>query len=78
MGYKTLVARHSLKWHTEDLYSFLWSTQPVYVKYDRDNGYAQVVSYHEPLVLLEIYEAIHGELILSPKEIEVVDEESRD
>ncbi len=86
------MAQRSLKWHDEELYSFIWEheaeqtdtrvgkliTEMVFVKYDRENEYAILISYHPPDARKEIYQFIHGTLNPWIKETHIVDEESWD
>ena len=62
METKSMVASYSLKWHEEDLYSFLWNSQLIYVRYNQDTGFTRIVSWQDPEVLPDIYKFIEEEL----------------
>lgn len=86
------LAKRSLQWHAEDSYSFMWqhesrqvdaraserTMEMVFVRYDRDNGHALIVSHHETDTKKEIYQFIHGKLNPWIGEIIIDDEEGGD
>lgn len=86
------LAKRSLQWHEEDLYSFVWqhessqedtrasekTVEMVFVRYDRDSGHAVVVTYHCSDTKKEIYQFIHGKLNPWIKEALIDAEESGD
>ena len=62
MEAKYTIAAYSLQWHEEDLYSFLWGGQLIYVTYQQDTGFTRIVSWQDPEDLPEIYQFIQEEL----------------
>jgi len=79
IDYSLLLARHSLQWHEENLYSFMWNTRMVFVRYDRATRRSHVLTWHDPVEdLPELYEFINAKLAPVIEEMRIDDEESRD
>jgi len=57
------LAKATLRWHADDIFSFMWGHEMVFSRYDRERDGFWIISYHKEETRQDIYNFIRSDLI---------------